>query len=106
MALSLWGPKSYSSCSTGSTTTSGSMMIGTTCCKLATFLSKLCERIWLNNGANRYREAAICEARYPYMRDDNDSMEFDPNRDYFRRPELSDKDVGTHMAIYSIRHND
>ena len=56
--------------------------------------------------ANRYREAAICEARYPYMRDDNDSMEFDPNRDYFRRPELDEKDMNTHSEIYSIRHND
>ncbi len=56
--------------------------------------------------ANRYREAAICEARYPYMRDDNDSMEFDPNRDYFRRPGLDEKDMNTHLEVYSIRHND
>ena len=62
--------------------------------------------IWLTYRPNRYREAAICEARYPYMREENDSIGFNPNRDYFQRPELNDKDIGTHMDVYSIRHND
>ena len=40
------------------------------------------------------------------MREENDSIGFDPNRDYFRRPELNDKDINTHMEVFSIRHND
>ena len=40
------------------------------------------------------------------MHEDNDFIEFDTNRDYFRRPELDEKDMNTHLEIYSIRHGD
>lgn len=57
-------------------------------------------------GDNRYREAAICVARYPYMRDENDSMDYDPNRDFFRRPRLDENNVNAHLEVYSLRHSD
>ena len=53
-----------------------------------------------------YREAAICESRYPYMREENEAMDYDPTRDFFRRPRLDEKDINKHLEIYSMRHND
>ena len=53
-----------------------------------------------------YREAAICETRYPYMRLENDDIDYDPARDYFRRPKLDDLDLNSHMQIYETKYKD
>ena len=68
-------------------------------------LTKALRQDGVTYGVNRYREAAICEARYPYMRDENDSMDFDPNRDFFRCPRLDEKNVNAHLEVYSMKHD-
>lgn len=40
------------------------------------------------------------------MREYNESMDYDPNRDYFKCPRLDEKDVNTHLEVYSMKHSD
>ena len=84
------------------------MMSVTTCCKLDSVLSVLTHwdyRAVLTLVIDRFREAAICEAQYPYMRYDNQNMQFNPDRDYFGRPRLDRLDMNAHLEIYQRWNN-